>query len=149
MKAVVRLRVLEHGLGLEVPRRQSAGASCVDLRAAVAEDVTLPAGRWAAIPSGVALAVPQWLEAQVRSRSGLALRDGVFVMNSPGTIDSDYRGEIVVVLANLSSVDFMVRRGDRIAQLAFCRVERPILELVAELDETERGSEGLGSTGKK
>lgn len=123
---------------------QSAG---VDLRANLSEPVTLPPMGRALIPTGLFLQLPEGWEAQVRPRSGLAIKKGVTVLNSPGTIDTDYRGEVCVVLINLSGEDFMVQDGDRIAQMVFSRFEKGEFEQVEALDETERGAGGFGHTG--
>jgi dUTP pyrophosphatase len=147
----VRLRVrvlrLSHAAGLAPPARASAGSSGYDLRAAVAEPVTLPPGGRALVPTGLALEIPLGWEAQVRPRSGLAVRHGVTVLNAPGTVDSDYRGEVRVALVNLGEAPVTLERGDRIAQLVFTRVGVAELIEVAELNESERGEGGFGSTG--
>lgn len=132
---------------LPLPETMTAGASGFDLRAAVTEPVTLQPGERALIPTGIALAMPEGLEAQVRPRSGLALKHGITCLNTPGTIDADYRGEIGVILINLGKAPFTVKRGDRIAQLVFQTVPRVTLEEVAELPPSERGSGGFGHTG--
>jgi dUTP pyrophosphatase len=147
--AEIRVLRLPHGAGLPLPAYQSAGAAGVDLVAAVPADAPLvipPSGR-ATVPTGLALALPEGAEAQVRPRSGLAARHGVTVLNSPGTIDADYRGEVLVVLANFGDAPFVVERGARIAQLVIAPVLRPALREVAALDPTPRGSGGFGSTG--
>lgn len=133
---------------LDLPTKMSTGASGFDLRAAVKETTYIPAGKWKLIPTGVAIAMPEGLEAQVRPRSGLALRHGVTTLNAPGTVDADYRGEIGVILLNLGEQDFKVARGDRIAQLVFMQVPDIHLQLVDRLDETVRGAGGFGHTGK-
>ena len=120
----------------------------MDLRAAVDAEVVLPPMGRALIPTGLALSLPPGLEGQVRPRSGLAIRHGVTCLNSPGTIDSDYRGEICVILVNLGGEPFPVRRGDRIAQIVFSRALRARLSVVADLDGTERGPGGFGHTGR-
>lgn len=147
--AEIRILRLPHGAGLALPAYQSAGAAGVDLLAAVPAEtpLTIPPGGFATVPTGFALALPQGTEAQVRPRSGLAARHGVTVLNSPGTIDADYRGEVLVVLANFGAAPFVVERGARIAQLVTAPVLRPILREVAALDDTPRGSGGFGSTG--
>jgi dUTP pyrophosphatase len=145
----VAVTVLPHGEGLALPAYATEHAAGLDLCAAVAEDVVLLPGRRALVPTGLALALPPGYEAQVRPRSGLALKYGVTVLNSPGTIDADYRGEVQVILANLGEAPFTVARGMRIAQLivaAHARVEwRP----VAALPESARGGGGFGSTGER
>jgi dUTP pyrophosphatase len=145
----VRFRRLPHGAGLPLPAYQSAHAAGLDLAAAVPPDapVTLaPLGR-AMIATGFAMALPDGFEAQVRPRSGLAARHGVTVLNTPGTIDADYRGEIQVILANLGSEPFVVARGMRIAQLVVAPVARADVTEVATLEDTARGAGGFGSTG--
>ena len=149
MTVTVRLKRLDNALGLPPPGYATEGAAGLDLRAAVAEDqpVTLQPGGRALIPTGLALALPADHEAQVRPRSGLALKYGVTCLNSPGTIDADYRGEVGVILANLGSEPFVVRRGDRIAQMVIAPVTRGVFEEVESLDDTARGAGGFGSTG--
>jgi len=144
----LRLAVTRVGpIVVPLPRYQTAGAAGMDLHAALAAPVTLdPLGR-AKIPTGIALAIPTSFEAQVRPRSGLAARHGVTVLNAPGTIDSDYRGEVQVVLVNLSHVPCTISPLDRIAQLVFAPVAYAELVLVDELDATARGKGGYGSTG--
>ncbi len=132
---------------LPLPRYMSDGAAGLDLHAAVTEPTVIEPGGIRLIPTGLALAVPQGYEAQVRSRSGLAARNGVFVLNSPGTIDADYRGEVGVILANLGQASFRVERGDRIAQLVVSRVERISWTERKELPETVRSEGGFGHTG--
>jgi dUTP pyrophosphatase len=145
----VRFRRLPHGAGLPLPAYQSAHAAGLDLAAAVPPDapVTLaPLGR-AMIATGFAMALPDGFEAQVRPRSGLAARHGVTVLNTPGTIDADYRGEILVILVNLGSEPFVVTRGMRIAQLVVAPVARADVTEVPTLEDTARGAGGFGSTG--
>ena len=146
----VRLTRLPHGADLPLPSYQSAAAAGLDLLAAVAADapVTIAAGRWAAIPTGLALALPPGMEGQVRPRSGLAAQHGVTVLNAPGTIDADYRGEIKVLLVNLGSDPFTVSRGMRIAQLVIASAARALLVETADLAATGRGTGGFGSTGR-
>jgi dUTP pyrophosphatase len=146
----IGFRWLEHGRGLEAPRQQTAGAAGVDLLAALdpGQPVTLPPGGRALIPCGLAIALPPGYEAQVRPRSGLAVRHGVTVLNAPGTIDADYRGEVQVALINHGAEPFTVRRGERIAQLVVAPVIAPQFVLREILDETERGAGGFGSTGR-
>jgi dUTP pyrophosphatase len=145
----VRVIRLAHGRDLALPSYQSALAAGLDLLAAVPQDAALviaPNAR-ALVPTGIAIALPEGFEAQVRPRSGLAARHGVTVLNAPGTIDADYRGEIQVLLVNLSGDSFAVTRGLRIAQLVVTEVTRAALREVASLDETARGAGGFGSTG--
>ena len=132
---------------LPLPKKMSPGSSGFDLCAAVKEPHLIHPGEIALIPTAIAIAMPLNIEAQVRSRSGLALKHGICVLNSPGTIDSDYRGEIRVILYNVGPVLFRIERGDRIAQLAFHKVPEVRLEAVATLDDTTRGTGGFGSTG--
>jgi len=143
----VRVRRAPHARDLPLPTAASAGAAGWDLRAAVAEPLTLAPGARAAVPTGLHLAIPAGWEAQVRPRSGLAIRHGVTLINAPGTIDSDYRGEVAVLLVNLGDAPVTVERGDRVAQLVFSRVQPVRWEEVEELDDTPRGDGGFGSTG--
>lgn len=145
----VRVMRLPHAAGLPLPQYQSALAAGLDLVAAVPADapVTIAPGARAAIPTGIALALPAGHEAQVRPRSGLALRHGVSVLNTPGTIDADYRGEVQVILVNLGSAPFLVERGVRIAQLVIAPVSHVRLVETENLDATARASGGFGSTG--
>lgn len=145
----VRLQWLGHGRGLPLPSRQSADAAGFDLCAALPEGSveTLASGARAIIPCGFALAVPPGFEAQVRPRSGLAARFGVTVLNAPGTVDADYRGEVKVILINHGAEPFEIRRGDRVAQMVIAAVPDTRLVEVEYLEETERGSNGFGSTG--
>jgi len=134
---------------LPLPGHMSAGAAGVDLVADVVGEVTLPPGERALVPTGIAIALPEGFEAQVRPRSGLAHRHGVTVLNAPGTIDSDYRGEIQVLLVNLGRSEAVVRRGDRIAQLVVAPVARVAWDEVTALDATVRGPGGFGSTDRR
>ncbi len=149
MSAVaVSLKILPHGAGLPLPAYATADAAGVDLAAALEAPLTLAPGAREAVPTGIALALPAGWEGQVRPRSGLALRHGVTVLNSPGTIDADYRGEIRVILANLGNAPVTIARGERIAQLVIAPVSRAVWEVVADLPATARGSGGFGSTGR-
>lgn len=141
---------LEHGLGLPVPKVQTEQSAGADLCAAVAEDapLVLAPGKRAIVPCGFAMALLQGYEAQVRPRSGLAAKHGVTVLNSPGTIDADYRGEVKVILINLGDEAFTIARGERIAQMVIAPVVQPAFQVVETLDETARGSGGFGSTGR-
>ncbi len=143
----VRFRRLAHAAGLALPAPASAGSAGLDLRAAIDAETTLSPGRRLLVPTGFAVALPAGHEGQVRPRSGLAARHGVTVVNAPGTIDSDYRGEILVALVHLGDEPLTLRRGDRIAQLVVAPVTAVEVEEAAELDETERGGGGFGSTG--
>jgi dUTP pyrophosphatase len=147
---LVRVKLLPHGHGLPLPEYQTPLAAGMDLMAALATDETvfLPMGERSLIPTGLALELPAGYEAQVRPRSGLALNYGVTVLNSPGTIDADYRGEVKVLLVNLGLDTFAIERGTRIAQLVVQPVARATLEVVAELDDSARGTGGFGSTGR-
>lgn len=141
----VAIRRLPHGEGLDLPAYATAGAAGMDVLAA--EDVVLPPGGRHAVATGFALAIPEGFEVQVRPRSGLALKHGISLPNTPGTIDSDYRGELKVILINLGAEPFEIRRGDRVAQLVLAPVVRATWLAVDELDETVRGEGGFGSTG--
>lgn len=136
-----------HHEGLEMPRYQSDLASGLDLVAAVDQDMVLKKGKIALVPTGLKISIPEGYEAQVRPRSGLALKNGITVVNSPGTIDADYRGEVKIILGNLGDEDFTISRGMRIAQLVFQQVVHASFEKVDELDETTRGEGGFGSSG--
>ncbi len=146
----IALQWLGHGRGLELPKQQTAGAAGVDLLAALGttEIVTISPGRRATIPCGFSIALPEGHEAQIRPRSGLAAKHGITVLNSPGTIDADYRGEVKVILVNLGEQDFAIRRGDRVAQMVVAPVSAVAFTEKDSLDETERGSKGFGSTGR-
>ncbi len=146
----VDIRQLAHGEGLPLPAYQSAHAAGLDLLAAVPESapLVLAPGKHAMVPTALAIALPEGFEAQVRPRSGLAAKHGVTVLNSPGTIDADYRGEIQVILINHGVEGFTIRRGERIAQMVIVPVVQAQLVPVATLSETDRGSGGFGSTGR-
>lgn len=141
---------LAHGEGLPLPRQQTAGAAGLDLAAALGADevVEIAPGAVAMIPTGLTIAIPPGYEAQIRPRSGLAARHGITVLNSPGTVDSDYRGEVKVLLINHGTAPFPVRRGERIAQMVVAPVSRVLFEERETLDATERGEGGHGSTGR-
>ena len=145
----IRVTRLPHGEGLPLPSYQSALAAGMDLLAAVPADapLTLAPGARALVPTGIAIALPPGCEAQVRPRSGLAVKHGLTVLNAPGTIDADYRGEVQVLLINLGSEPVAIARGMRIAQMVIATVARARLQEVAKLDETSRGGGGFGSTG--
>ena len=144
----VLLKVLPHGEGLELPAYATPGSAGCDLRAAVEADLVLAPGGRTLVPTGIAVAIPQGYEGQVRMRSGLASKLGLTLLNAPGTIDSDYRGEIRLILANLGSEPATLKRGDRIAQLVVAPIARARFEPVAELPSSDRGPGGFGSTGK-
>jgi len=150
MTVTVRVATLAHHEGLLLPAYETADAAGMDLRAAVPEQepVALAPGERAMIPTGLTIALPSGYEAQVRPRSGLAAKHGITCLNSPGTIDADYRGEVKVILVNLGQAPFVIRRGERIAQMIVAPVTRASLELVETLDETKRGAGGFGSTGR-
>lgn len=128
-----------------VPKYQTAGSAGCDLVSS--EDVTIPAGGRCLVGTGLKMEIPSGFEGQVRPRSGLALKNGITVLNSPGTIDSDYRGEVKVILSNTSTLDYSVKKGDRIAQLVFSQIFRAIFQRTEDLSKTERSSGGFGSTG--
>ncbi len=135
------------GWDVPEPAYQTEGSAGADLSAAITEPVTIEPGHRALVPTGFSMSIPRGFEGQIRPRSGLALRHGVTVLNAPGTVDSDYRGEVKVLLVNLGHEAFVVRPGDRIAQLIVAPVVRARFELVSELDDTDRGGGGYGSTG--
>jgi len=146
----IPVAVLPHGEGLDLPAHATAHSAGLDLRAAVpeGEPLVLAPGDWAAVPTGLTLALPDGTEGQVRPRSGLAAKHGVTVLNSPGTVDADYRGEVKVILINHGREPFVVNRGERIAQLVVARYARVRLAPTAELPGTARGAGGFGSTGR-
>ncbi len=150
MSLPVAVKRLAHAHGLPLPRYESAGAAGLDLFAAVPESdpLTLAPGDRALVPTGLVIQLPPGYEAQVRPRSGLAAKHGLTCLNTPGTIDSDYRGEVKVILANLGDAPFEIIRGERIAQLVPSPVLRAAFHEVESLDETDRGAGGFGSTGR-
>ena len=149
MSLQIRVQRLSHAEGLPLPAYETSGAAGMDLRAAAPEDapITLRPGSRAMVPTGLCIAVPHGFEAQVRPRSGLAARQGITCLNTPGTVDSDYRGEVKVILINLGEEDAIIRRGERIAQMVICPVAQASWALAESLDETLRGAGGFGSTG--
>ena len=149
-KVTVELQQLAHAEGLPLPAYQTADAAGLDLMAAVpdGEPLTLAPGQYALVPTGLAIALPAGHEAQVRPRSGLAAKHGITVLNSPGTIDADYRGEIKVILINHGRAPFVIQRGERIAQMVIAPVLQAALVPVATLSATDRGAGGFGSTGR-
>ncbi|MEF2965158.1 dUTP diphosphatase [Paenibacillus sp. M1] len=149
MSFEVQIKRIQGNEDIELPRKMSELASGFDLYAAVTEDMTLLPGQRGLVPTGIAIAMPGGLEAQIRPRSGLANKHGVTCLNTPGTIDADYRGEIKVLLINLGQEPFMIRRNERIAQMVFQIVPEVSLLQVDELSETERGAGGFGHTGTK
>jgi len=144
----VPVRVKKKDGRVELPRYESSGAAGMDLKAFIDADVTIPPLGRARIPTGLFVEVPAGYEAQVRPRSGLAVRHGVTILNAPGTVDSDYRGELEVILVNLGSEPFTLKNGDRIAQMVISPVTRAVLCETGSLTDTERGSGGFGSTGR-
>ncbi|MGE5371298.1 MAG: dUTP diphosphatase [Solirubrobacterales bacterium] len=143
----IRVECMDHARGLSLPAYQTNGSSGVDLVAAVEEPITIQPGKLALVPTGLKIAIPQGYEAQVRPRSGLALKHALTVLNTPGTIDADYRGEVKIIVMNLGESEYTVTRGERIAQMVFCKVEKAVFLPVDVLDETERGQGGFGHTG--
>lgn len=143
----LKIKKLENFVSM--PQYKTSGASAMDLVAAIDEDIVIPSGEIKIIPTGIAIELPHNTEAQVRSRSGLAIKKGIAVVNGIGTIDEDYRGEICVGLINLSKEDFTIQRGDRIAQMAIMEVLKPQIEVLDKLSETQRADGGFGSTGVK
>ena len=144
----IHVQVEPEGEGLELPAYATPGAAGMDLRAAIDDETVIPPRGRELVTAGIRIAVPHGYEAQVRPRSGLAVRHGIAVLNSPGTIDSDYRGTVAVILANLGDEDFVLKRGDRIAQLVIAPVARAELVQVERLEESERGDGGFGHTGR-
>ena len=143
----ISIAIEPHGEGLPLPAYQSDSAAGMDLRAAIAEPLTITPGQRLLVPTGIRIALPAGTEAQVRPRSGLAIKHGIGLVNAPGTIDADYRGEIRVILINQGDKDFLIERGDRIAQLVIAPVLRASWREAASLDDTERGEGGFGHTG--
>jgi dUTP pyrophosphatase len=144
----IKITRLAHGTDLALPSYESARAAGMDLRAALSETLELRPGKRALVPTGIAIALPTRFEAQIRPRSGLALKHGVTVLNSPGTVDADYRGEIGVILINHGEETFEISRGDRIAQMVIAPVTQGVWREVDNLDETGRGAGGFGSSGR-
>lgn len=145
----VRIFVEAHGEGLELPSYETPGSAGMDLRAAINDSISVAPGERTLIPTGIRIALPLGTEAQIRPRSGLAIRHGISMVNSPGTIDSDYRGEIQVILINHGQDDFIIQRGDRIAQMVIAPVLRAAWQQVDFLDDTDRGEGGFGHTGSE
>ena len=143
----VQVKKLPHSEGLSLPKYMSEHAAGMDLYAAVESQIIIPPGSWRLVPTGIVIALPEGFEAQVRPRSGLALKSGVSILNTPGTVDADYRGEVGVILMNHSKQDLLIKRGDRIAQMIINKIERIEFEEVKELPETGRNSGGFGHTG--
>lgn len=145
----MKIQITKNGIGLELPTYATVGSAGMDLRAAIDNNVVLNPSERVLIPTGIKIALPKNFVADVRSRSGLALKNGIVVLNAPGTIDSDFRGEIGVILINLGSDSFVIERGMRIAQLVILPYSRVDLEVVQELEDTDRSCGGYGSTGIK
>jgi len=143
----VKIKKLPHFGDLELPKYETAGAACMDIRAALTDSITIKPGERKLVPTGICMAIPEGWEMQFRSRSSLPLKHGVMIMNSPGTVDSDYRGEIMGIMGNFGTEDFTIQHGDRIAQIGFFPITQATWQEVNELDETERGTGGYGSTG--
>jgi dUTP pyrophosphatase len=143
----VKIKRLPHNKDLPIPAYETYNSAGMDLRAAVEVEIILKKGERKLIPTGFAIALPSGYEAQIRPRSGLALKNGITVVNTPGTIDADYRGEVMIILANLGEEDFVITRGMRIAQMIVAPCIQVKMEEVEDLDETERGAGGFGSTG--
>jgi len=146
---ILKIKKLENGKDLPLPKYETAGSAGMDLLAAIDEPIILKAGEIKLVKTGIAIALEKGFEAQVRPRSGLALKNGITVLNSPGTIDSDYRGEVCAILINHSQVDFTITRGMRIAQMVIAACVQAQILAVEDLDETARGTSGFGSTGTK
>jgi len=144
---ILKIKKLENSQGLALPKYETNGSAGMDLIASIDEDIIIKSGEIKLIKTGIAIALEKGFEAQIRPRSGLALKNGITVLNTPGTIDSDYRGEICVILINHSKLDFVVSRGMRIAQMIIAKYEQAEIIEVENLDETIRGTSGFGSTG--
>lgn len=147
MTEILKIKKLANGQDLAIPKYETLGSAGLDLQAAIEDCELLKPGEFKLIKTGIAIALEKGFEAQIRSRSGLALKNGIAVLNSPGTIDSDYRGEICVILINHSKQDFTITRGMRIAQMVISRHETVKILVVDNLEETTRGEGGFGSTG--
>jgi len=146
-KISIKLKITQSAKDLPIPKYETEGSAGMDLMANIDDSVVLAPGERKLIPTGISIALPTGYEAQIRPRSGLAIKHGVTVLNTPGTIDSDYRGEIMVILANLSNADFKIERGMRIAQMIIAQFVQGKFSVVDDLDATSRGSGGFGSTG--
>lgn len=147
--SLIEFKRLPHAAELELPGYETVSAAGMDIRAALEEEIVIKAGERVLIPTGLQMALPQGYEAQIRPRSGLAIKHGITMLNSPGTIDADYRGEVKVIAINHGNQDFVVNHGDRIAQMVIAPVVQLPVKEVSELGETERGAGGFGSTGVK
>lgn len=144
----IKLCKLENATGLPLPSYATVGSSGVDLMAAITDNIIIKSGHRAIVPTGISIALPPMYEAQIRPRSGLAAKNGITVLNTPGTVDNDYRGEVKVILINHGQEDFVIERGMRIAQVVIAKYEQFEILEVDSLDSTERGGSGFGSTGK-
>ena len=145
---MVKILVKKFDKNVKLPAYKTSGSSGMDLVAHIRNKITINSGKTAIIPTGIAIAIPKNYEIQIRPRSGLAIKKGISVLNTPGTVDSDYRGEIKIILINLSKKSFVVKSGDRIAQMILCPIARGKLKEVNNLPKTLRGKGGFGSTGK-
>ena len=145
---MVRILVKKFDKNIKLPTYKTSGSSGMDLMAYTKNTITISPGKTAIIPTGIAVAIPRNYEIQIRPRSGLAAKKNISVLNTPGTIDSDYRGEIKIILINLSKRSFVVKSGDRVAQMVLCPIVKGKLQEVKKLPKTVRGKEGFGSTGK-
>jgi len=146
---MVKILVKKFDKKIKLPTYKTSGSSGMDLMAYIKKKINIMPGKFAIIPTGIALAIPKNYEIQIRPRSGLAIKKGISVLNTPGTVDSDYRGEIKIILINLSKKSFVVKSGDRIAQMILCPVAKSKLKVVKNLPKTIRGKGGFGSTDKK
>ena len=146
---ILKIKKLDNLKELSLPKYETQGSAGMDLQAAIDQEIILKSGETTLIKTGIAIALEKGFEAQIRPRSGLALKNGITVLNTPGTIDSDYRGEICVILINHSKIDFKIERGMRIAQMIIAKYEQAQITEVENLDETARGTGGFGSTGLK
>ncbi|MBU6338910.1 MAG: dUTP diphosphatase [Rickettsiales bacterium] len=144
---ILKIKRLPNNADLPLPKYETSGSAGIDLLAAIDEPLTIKTGEVKLVKTGIAIALEKGFEAQVRPRSGLALKNGITVLNSPGTVDSDYRGEVCAILINHSQVDFVITRGMRIAQMVIAKHEQAEIHEVTDLDETARGTGGFGSTG--
>jgi len=145
---MVKILVKKFDKNIKLPTYKTSGSSGMDLEAYIKNKITIDPGKTAMIPTGIAVAIPKNYEIQIRPRSGLAAKKGISVLNTPGTVDSDYRGEIIIILINLSKKSFVVKSGDRVAQMILCPVAKGKLQEVKNLPKTVRGKGGFGSTGK-
>ncbi len=142
-------RVSNEYIDIPIPEYETSGSAGMDIRAAISDEFVIKSGSFALVPTNLSVEIPEGYEIQVRGRSGLAAKHGIGILNAPGTIDSDYRGEIKIILFNFNSNDFIIHRGDRIAQLVLAKVTQAKFELTEELTETKRGKGGFGHSGRK